>query len=369
MKKGVVWFLLVTLVIFVVAYNNFKSKEEITIGFVAGLSGKYSLLGQSVLNGFLLKFDEINYSIDDKAIHILQMDDAQNEHKAKAAIQSFIAKDIDLIVGNTTSSMTRTSLDILKAHPNKTLFSITASSNEFSNIKDNFLRVQVAHSKARFHRLSNYLVQNDLQHVVVIYDSNNQSYSNNYLLDFQDSFLQQGGIPFVKIFDINQQYETILNELKQLHVDLIAISANSIDSAKLIQYLRLNGILTQLFIAGWAKSEEFILNVGKAGEQILVSTGYDENSKSQAYLDFVEKYKAKYQEAPTAFSAQAYEAADIIIQMLKDKHSLQQFQSWVLSKKVFQGLQGEIIFDEYGDVERENFLMQLHDGQFIRMDY
>jgi branched-chain amino acid transport system substrate-binding protein len=368
-KKSLLWLLLIVLILVALLYKNFTPKEEIKIGFVAGLSGKYSLLGQSVLNGFLLKFDEVDYTINKQHINIIQKDDEQNEQKAKTVIKEFLAQDVDLIVGNTTSSMTKVSLEALQNNPQKLIFSITASSNEFSSKEDNFLRVQVAHSTKRFDKLSNYLIQNDLEHVVVIYDSNNQSYSNNYLNDFQNSFIQQGGIRFVKTIDINQSYEAILEQLKQLHIDLITISANAIDSAKLIQFLRLHGIETQLFIGGWAKSEEFILNVGEAGEGILVSTGYDENAQNPAYLEFVKKYIDKYNEAPTAFSAQAYEAATILIEMIEEKGSLEEFKTWVLSKKVFEGLQGEIAFDQYGDVERENFLMQLQDGEFIRLDY
>lgn len=368
MKKSVLGLFLIAVIALAVLYYSFKPKQEITIGFVAGLSGKYSLLGQSVLNGFLLKFDEIDYTINDQRIHIIQKNDEQNEQKAKAVIETFLEQDITLIVGNTTSSMTKVSLEALRNHSDKFLFSVTASSNEFSSKDDNFLRVQVAHSAQRFDKLSNHLIANNLKRIAVIYDSKNQSYSNNYLTDFQNSFLRQGGKKFIQTIDINQDYEKILEQLKQEHLDFIAISANSIDSAKMIQFLRLNKIKTQLFIGGWAKSKEFVSNVGKAGEGTLVSTGYDENAQNEAYLEFVKKYEDKYNEAPTAFSAQAYEAATIIIQMLKEKRSLKEFKTWVLSKKVFEGLQGEIVFDQYADVHREHFLMRLQNGEFIRLD-
>lgn len=43
-----------------------KNNNDIKIGFIVGLSGKYSSLGTSIRDGFLLAFDEIDYKINKK---------------------------------------------------------------------------------------------------------------------------------------------------------------------------------------------------------------------------------------------------------------------------------------------------------------
>lgn len=124
-----------------------KDDDELKIGFVAGLSGKYSSLGTSIRDGFELAFDEIDYKINDTKVNIVYKDDKQEEKEAKNAIDYFINNDIKLIVGNATSSMTSVSYKIVNKQKDMLLFSPTASSSEFSAIDDNFLRLQVEPSK------------------------------------------------------------------------------------------------------------------------------------------------------------------------------------------------------------------------------
>ena len=58
MKKILFTFVIIAVLLFI--QNSMKSAETIKIGFVAGLSGKYSSLGNDVKNGIMLAFDNIN---------------------------------------------------------------------------------------------------------------------------------------------------------------------------------------------------------------------------------------------------------------------------------------------------------------------
>ena len=40
----------------------------------------------------------------------------------------------------------------------------------------------------------------------------------------------------------------------------------------------------------------------------------------------------------------------------------------IIKKGVFQGLQGEITIDQYGDARRKNYLITVKDGQFITIE-
>lgn len=369
MKKSLLIFLslfIIGSIVFALSLQN----NSLKIGFVAGLSGKYSNLGHSVLDGFILAFDEIDYKVNNQKIQIDIKDDKQKPELAKARIRDFKNDKVDLIVGNTTSSMTKASLSVLSKYENLYLFSPTASSSEFSNKDDNFFRLQVAHSKDRFKLLSKYIIKSNLNNLYLIYDSKNKSYTNNYLYNLEDSLISLGGKKYVAVNSIDNGFENIVQNIKAMEkLDAIIIVANSLDTTKLIQYLRVNNIDTKIISSGWAKNKKFLEDGGRAVEGTIFLTSYDEASQKKDYLDFVKKFKKKYSYEPSVFSAQAYETGKIIIDILKKDSNLKNFKKNLLSIDSFKGLQGKITFNKYGDVQRDNFIVQVKDNKFVKIDF
>ena len=131
MKKTVIFSgLIITFLTYIFyTYNNYN---VIKIGLVAGLSGKYSSLGTDVRNGTVLAFEDINYRINNTQFELMQKDDKQNKKEAKKLIEEFIEDDIKVIIGNSTSSMTKISLESIKKENDVMLISPTASSDDFS---------------------------------------------------------------------------------------------------------------------------------------------------------------------------------------------------------------------------------------------
>lgn len=340
----------------------------IKIGFIAGLSGKYSSLGNSVHNGTLLAFEEINYTINGSKIKLIQKDDKQDNKIAKKVITELLDDDVKIIIGNSTSSMTEISIKEIENKKDVLLISPTASSNQFSNIDDNFLRTQISNNSKMFDTLSKYLIKNSLLNISIIYDENNLSYVNSFTNNFEKSFLLQGGKNLENKIKINQDYKKIISKLASNESDLILIIANSLDSSKLIQYIKLNNIKTKIVCSAWSKTNEFLTNGGKSVEGVVILTSYNDSSQNKKYLEFVKRYENRYKKKPSAFAAQAYETAHIIITTLKNNENIVKVKENILLKKDFDGLQGLIRFNSYGDVLRESFLMSVKNSKFEKFD-
>ncbi|MEA3553087.1 MAG: ABC transporter substrate-binding protein [Campylobacterota bacterium] len=337
-----------------------KQEEDIKIGFIAGLSGKYSALGTSIRDGFSIAFDEIDYKINNQKIVIIEKDDKQDVKEAKKIIDNFIKDDIKLVVGNATSSMTAISYDVVNKQKNMLLFSATASSGDFTVQDDNFIRLQVEHSKKRYRTLLDYLGKNKYDIIFFIYDSHNEKYAKDYKKHL--------GMNIVSSIDLNSPYENILEKVKKSNNNLILIVGNSTDSSNIIQYLRLNKIDTPVLCSGWAKTVDFISNGGKAVEGVVFSTGYDDHSKDKKFISFVEKFKKKYHKEPSVFAAQGYELAQVLITNLKNSSDISTLKQRILETKKYDGLQGDIIFDEYGDVYREYFMMEVKNKEYRKIN-
>ena len=203
-------FILVLVIIFMFNACSEKGNEDIKIGFVAGLSGKYSSLGTSIRNGFTLAFEEIDYTINGQKVKIIQKDDKQDEIEAKKIIDGFVKDNIKLIVGNTTSSMTKISFPVINKQKDSLLISATASSNDFTKKDDNFLRLQVENSEKKYKDLKEYI--NKYKNIVFIYDSRNKAYSDGYEKYFEKMLYEKWGNKFVAKFDINTSYEDMIKK-------------------------------------------------------------------------------------------------------------------------------------------------------------
>ena len=358
-------YILLFIVILIFNACSEKKDEDIKIGFIAGLSGKYSELGTSIRDGFTLAFEEIDYTINGQKVKIIQKDDKQDELKAKKIIDNFVKNNIKLIVGNTTSSMTKISFPVINKQKDSLLISATASSNYFTKQDDNFLRLQVENSDKKFKNLKKYISK--YKNIAFLYDSKNKAHTDDYEKYFQEMLLEKWDNEFVTKIDVNEPYEDIANKLKSIEMDLILIVANSIDSSNIIQYLRVNKINTQVLASGWAKTNEFIENGGKAIEGVLFSTEYDESSKDKRFLDFIKLFQKTYNKIPSVLETQGYELGKILIKNLSISSDIATLKQRILNQKIYQGLQGDIIFDKYGDIEREYFMMKVENAKYIKI--
>ena len=163
MKKFYILFsiIILTLVYFLFFFKD--SKETIKIGFVGALTAKYSDLGNPMMNGIILAFEEEQYEINGKKIELIFKDDKKDEEVNKKIVNDFIDQGIKIVMGNVTSSMSKISMSIINKHEDMFMISAASASNEFSGIDDQFFRVHVANNAQRFDSFTKYIRNNNPQ--------------------------------------------------------------------------------------------------------------------------------------------------------------------------------------------------------------
>lgn len=366
MKKMYFGLAFVVLILVVFIFFTFNKKEEIIkIGFVGALTAKYSILGNAMMNGIVLAFEEENYEVNGKKIELIFKDDKKNEEINRQIVNDFISDGIKIVIGNVTSSMSKISMSIINNYPDMFMISAASASNEFSGIDDQFFRVHVANNAQRFFSFTKYIKDEGFNKIYGIYDAGNKTYTKDYLDNFEKSFISQGGNSFIGQSIIGN-LDILVKDLNEKKPDLILICANSVDAARVVQYLKLNNINIQIASSEWAMTSSFIENSGKSSENVIFNIDYDENSQSKKFFEFVKNYENKYKLFPSMYASKGYELAKIIIELLKmgDQTELKKN---LLIKKEFEGLQNNIVFDEYGDVIREFNTFKVKNGEFIKI--
>lgn len=366
MKKSYFLFILLVISIIISLFIFFNKKEEvIKIGFVGALTAKYSVLGNAMMNGVILAFEEENYNINGKKIELIFKDDKKDEEVNKQIVNDFISQGIKIVIGNVTSSMSKISMSIINNYPDMFMISAASASNQFSGIDDQFFRVHVANNEQRFSNFTTYIKDSGYKKIYGIYDPGNITYTKDYLENFEKSFILHGGEKFIQ-YSKSDDLDFLLKDIKEQNPDLILICANSVDAARVIQYLRINNVNTQVASSEWAMTSTFIENSGKYSEGIIFNIDYDEDSKNEKFLKFYKNYQNKYNITPSIYASKGYELAKIIIELLKVGKETQLKEN-LLKIKEFSGLQGTILFDKYGDVVRDFNTFKINNGKFEKI--
>ena len=109
---------------------------------------------------------------------------------------------------------------------------------------------------------------------------------------------------------------------------------------------------------------------GAAAEGVLFTqSNYDTGSDEPLIHQFVEAYRAKYDEDPDLYAAHGYDAMRIYAQALKKGgRRPREFWQGMRSISSFPGVTGPIQFDEQGDVQKFPRVYIVQDGQFIDYD-
>ena len=367
MKKIYLLIILFVLVIISCKFFFKDSKDLIKIGFVGALTAKYSDLGNPMMNGVILAFEEEKYEVNGKRIELIFKDDKKDETTNREIVNDFITQGIKIVIGNVTSSMSKISMSIINQHKDMFMISAASASNEFSGIDDQFFRVHVANNAQRFNTFTKYIKNNNYQKIYGIFDPGNITYTKDYLENFEKSFIQNGGESFIKYAKTDENLDNLVLDINSLNPDLILICANSIDSARVVQYLKMKNIKTQIASSEWAMTPTFIENVGKYGEGIIFNIDYDEHSQNEKFIDFYDRYKEKYNIEPSLYASKGYELAKVIIELLKMGEETE-LKKNLLLKREFEGLQDTIIFDQYGDVIRNFNTFKVKNGKFERVE-
>ena len=342
--------------------------EPWRFGFVGGLSGRISDLGGPARNGMLLAVEEINAQggIDGRLVETVIKDDQQNPELAKAAVQHLLAQSVDVIIGPVTSSMAVSVVDL--ANQAETLMmGVTVTTNDLSGKNDFFLRTLSA-TAVHAAEVADYVYDVlGIRSFAVVYDLKNKSYSQGWANDFSRNFKARGGIDKqVLSFESGQPEELpeIATRLLEGSPEMVLFVTNSVDAALLAKLVRSQNESVAIGTSEWAGTERLIEMGGKYVEGAIVPQYLDRESQEPAYLVFLESYRKRFNQEPGFPGMIAYNATKAIISTLISDPNAKALKQNILSTRRFSSVQGELIFDEFGDGRSKTYITKVEDGKF-----
>ncbi len=110
---------------------------------------------------------------------------------------------------------------------------------------------------------------------------------------------------------------------------------------------------------------DLIERAGRHAEGAVIVDGFYPENEEPAVKAVVDAYRSAYQDEPDILSAQAYDAATMILSLLEAKKDTPAaIKEGLLNLKDFPGISGTTSFAGNGEAQKKLFLIRIEDGKF-----
>ncbi len=354
--------------------------SPIPIGLSVGWSGPAADMGREVRDGVSLAIEMVNAEggIHGRPLELLVRDDGNTPESARQADRELIDAGAVVIIGHITSSQSLAAVD--QANESKVLMlSPTTSTNKLSGQDDYFLRINesisnqsVAMAKHAFEKLG-------ARNVAIVYDFSNRAFTEDYGNHFKKQFADLGGRISSELSyesSTDPAFLRLENELQKQPHDLVLILAPALDAARLSQQIRKLGDDALLMTSVWSTSSDLITTGGQSVEGLVSSSAFNRNSTNPEYVAFKQAFEKRFNYEANFAGVMSYEATSIIIDSMRnlgkgalnDERLSTLLRNEILRQSEFQGVQGLIVFDQYGDVQRKICIVEVRNGSFVALE-
>ncbi|MFT6914919.1 MAG: branched-chain amino acid transport system substrate-binding protein [Motiliproteus sp.] len=356
------------LVICALGLGGCGNPDPHVIGFIGGLSGRVADLGVAGRNGVLMAVEERNEAggVNGRQVHLEIRDDRQDEASALTGVAELLDKDVALIIGHMTSSMSTKTLPLMN-EKRVLMLSPTATTQQLTGIDDYFIRVMNDDAiNARNNAL--YCYKNlGLRRMAVVYDTGNAAYTQSWLSGFRDAFTEQGGqitqvIPFRSGDDVH--FTPLAEKALRGDPDGVQLIVGAVDAALLSQQLRKLAPDLPLATSEWAATEKLITLGGAAVEGVVTAQLFNRDDPTPGYRAFKQAFEQRFSQPPGFAEIAGYDAARVALSALAQQRDDESLKQTVIRLGSFPGAQGTILIDRFGDSFRNSVITKVEGGAF-----
>ena len=363
-RNSVLLLSIIISIVVVLSIHQAKAKQEIGIGVICDLTGVIAEYGTWVQNGVIIASEIINEN--DPFINFYFEDGQSNVNKALGAFERFSSiNNIHLIIcGCNSSSIMSLSP---KADSTKTiLFSTIASSPNMKETGEFVFSDRVLGTEET-ECVANNLEQLGIKSIAII------AHNNEAGMPYIDAFSNASKgkdiniVSKILVEPTSKDFRTELIKLKSLNPDAVLLvtpveqTLNFIKQAKDISFTsKWLGIST-------LKTDGFIKNGGNLVENVIIASESVEYTRS--FIDFQIRYQRRFNEKPTVYAVNGYEAAMIFYALIKKYgNNVSEIQKALYSEE-FQTLFGKVFYDKNGIIQNKKVdLYEIRKGEFVKKE-
>jgi len=346
--------------------------SAVRIGVFEPLTGAFAAGGQLTLKGIRLANEMFPTVLGNQKVELIVLDNKTDKVEAANAVTRLIqVYNVSAIIGSYGSSLAipgsevanKMKVPMMGCSPTNPL--VTKDKEYVFRVCfiDPFQgRVMAKFAVETLGAKTAYIIQD----ISSDYSVGLAHYFRNSFIEFTKNSKAVLGVASYQGGD--QDFTAQLTLAKAKNPDVLFIPAGSYGDAALIMKQAREMGIKSVFLGGDTWEVPEIIDVGGAAvEGAYFSTHFDETAMTtEMTKKFVDAYKKKYNEEPSAFAALGFDAYLVIIDAINRAKSAkpEDIKNMLEKTKNFQGATGSITFDENGDAIKDAIVKKIENGKF-----
>ncbi|AOY74822.1 ABC transporter substrate-binding protein [Clostridium formicaceticum] len=375
MKKAIVLILTLSMIFLLLAGCTSTTEkasgelEEITIAVAAPLSGDYAQYGSAFRMGTELKAKEINEAggIDGKQVKLTFLDDRNDAREATNVAQRLVDDEkVTAVIGHFSSTASLAAASVYEAG-GLVQFSPTTSHPDFTgegNYMFRNINTQAIEAPIAADMVVNQL---DKKKIAVIY------INNDWGITARDHFVEEAknlGAEIVAeetfIGGQTQDFTSTLTKINNVNPDVIFLAAFYTETGMIAQQMKQLGYDIPLAGLSSLYNEELIKLAGDSVNGLYLTTNFFPDDENAAISTFIESFRTAYNQEPDQFAAVAYDTLGVLAKAIEKAGTDRAAIRDELAKTAdYEGVTGNITFNENRDVVKTMSVLQIQDGEFV----
>lgn len=328
-------------------------ETPIKIGFIGALTGPDAQLGINEHEGEKLAVAQHNAKAGATQVELLDYDTTGSGTVSPQLAQKAITDKVVAVVGPAFSGESKTADPIFEQAG---IVNITASATN-PKLADNgwkFWHRAVGNDNAQGPAAANYILKKLNAKCIAVIDDN-EEYSLG-IADIVRSTITSAGAKVVVSDHIDkaaQDYSATVNKVKAAKPDAIFYGGYYSEGGRFLKQIRDAGITVKFVSDDGAEDPKIIDSAGAAaaeGALLTCPCGDITQSTNPNAASFVTAYTASAKAAPGTYSAEAYDAANVILQAIDAGKTTSQDINDYLATVSYVGLTKTLKFDGKGEV-------------------
>jgi branched-chain amino acid transport system substrate-binding protein len=343
--------------------------EVVKLGEFASLTGSEATFGQSSHKGTALAVDDLNAAggVLGKKIQLITEDDQSQAGQPATVVRKLITSDgVVAVLGEVASSRSLEAAPICQQYkipmvsPASTNPKVTETGDYIFRVCfiDPFQGTVMANFARKTLKLNSAAVLTDVK----------SDYSLGLAKFFKQGFIADGGKIVVEqnYSAGDKDFNAQLTAIKAANPDGIFVPGYYTEVGLIVLQARQQGITVPLFGGDGWESSSLVPIGGQALEGCFFSTHYSPQDTSPAVQNFVQKFRAEYNEMPDAMAALGYDSAMILADAIKRAGSTDgaKIRDALAATKDFAGVTGEITIDADRNASKPAVILTITNGQF-----
>jgi branched-chain amino acid transport system substrate-binding protein len=363
---------------FLVFGNLAMAADVIKIAVPTPLTGPAAGYGDNVKAGVTMKVDEINAKggVNGKKIEAVYFDE-QCDPKEAATVATKIAGDDELvaIVGHLCSGAHLAGLPnyvregVALLSPTATNVTIGEKGKDENGKYWSFRDVYNDDFQGSF--LADYISKTLGLKKVAIFFAN-----SDYGIGLKNAFTKQAKADGLEVVgeeaykEGSTDFTPQLTKIKGQAPQALFIAGYYAEGALIADQAKKLGMDLPKFGADGLDNADYIKLAGPAADDTYLTTPFLAEAAGPEAKAFIETFKAKYSRDVDWMSANAYDAAGMIIEAISkvgpDRAKIRDYLASVNSKeKAYKGITGLIYFDAKGDCVKPAYVKMVKNGKFV----